>query len=199
MHAASGFLDVETARQIAAGLLAEALPRRWSHTVAVAATAARLADALAPDGVDEIVCAAWLHDIGYAPALIDTGFHPLDGAAYLAAAAAGGPDIPAEVVALVAHHTGAVFEARERGLQDALAGYPIPDETKLAIVSCADLCSGPGGAAVDPADRISEVLTRYPAEHPVHRAITKSAPILVAQSLQILEAVRDPYARRRFG
>lgn len=181
---ASGFLDVEAARQIAADLLAEVLPRRWSHTMAVAAAAADLASVLAPQAADEIVCAAWLHDIGYAPALIDTGFHPLDGASFLA----GRTQIPGGVIALVAHHTGAAFEAHERGLQDTLAGYPTPDTTKLAILSCADLCSGPDGAAVDPADRISEVLARYPTDHPVHRAIAKSAPLLVAQSRRVLEA-----------
>ena len=30
-----------------------------------------------------MTAAAWLHDIGYAPAVDDTGFHPLDGARYL--------------------------------------------------------------------------------------------------------------------
>lgn len=191
MNTASGFLDVEAARMIAAGLLAEALPRRWSHTVAVAAAAARLAGVLAPEASDEIVCAAWLHDIGYAPDLIETGFHPLDGAAYLTGATSGGSDIPVEVIALVAHHTGAAFEAHERGLHDALAGYPMPDTAKLDILSCADLCSGPDGAAVDPAGRISEVLTRYPTDHPVHRAITQSGPMLIAQSRRVLEAVRE--------
>lgn len=193
MHTPSGFLDVEAARQIAADFLAEALPRRWSHTMAVAAAAAGLAGALAPEAADEIVCAAWLHDIGYAPDLIDTGFHPLDGAAYLAADIPGGKRVPTEVAALVAHHTGAAFEARERGLQDALAGYPEPDEAKLAILSCADLCTGPDGAPLDPDGRISEVLARYPADHPVHRAITKSGPVLVAQSRRVLAAVPESY------
>lgn len=183
-------LGVEGARQLASDLLAEALPRRWSHTVAVAKTAAGLASRLAPGAADEIVCAAWLHDIGYSPRLVDTGFHPLDGAAYLAGRSGTG-QVAAEVVALVAHHTGAVFEARERGLSDALAGYPEPDETSLAILSCADLCNGPGGAPVDPAGRLSEVLARYPADHPVHRAVAQSAPMLVAQSCRILEAARD--------
>lgn len=190
MLTAGGFLDVEAARQIAAGLLAEALPRRWSHTVAVAAAASALAGALAPEDADAIVCAAWLHDVGYAPDLIDTGFHPLDGAAYLAVDMAGKRRIPAEVVALVAHHTGAAFEARERGLQDTLAGYSEPDEARLAILSCADLCTGPDGASIDPADRITEILARYPTDHPVHRAITKSGPVLIAQCRRVLAAVQ---------
>lgn len=191
MRTTNTFLDAEGARQLSKDLLAKALPRRWSHTMAVAKAAAGMAKTLAPDDVDEIVCAAWLHDIGYAPDLIETRFHPLDGAAYLARDVAGRQNISPEVISLVAHHTGAVYEARERGLQDLLASYPQPDETKLAILSCADLCSGPDGAPVDPAERISEVLARYPTDHPVHRAITISAPTLVAQSRRILQAARD--------
>lgn len=187
----NGYLEVQGAQQLATELLAQALPRRWSHTVAVAKTAASLANVLAPEAAAEIVCAAWLHDIGYAPDLIDTGFHPLDGAAYLTRENGDGKRIPAEVISLVAHHTGAAYEARERGLQDLLDSYPQPDETKLAILSCADLCSGPDGAPVDPAERISEVLARYPTDHPVHRAIAISAPTLVGQSRRVLQAARD--------
>ena len=33
---------------------------------------------------DVLVAAPWLHDIGYAVEVTDTGFHPLDGACYLA-------------------------------------------------------------------------------------------------------------------
>jgi putative nucleotidyltransferase with HDIG domain len=52
-----------------------------------------------------------LHDIGYAPSLVATGFHPVDGARFLRAQ--GTPEV---VVSLVAHHSGAVFEAEQRGL-----------------------------------------------------------------------------------
>lgn len=179
-------LDVGGARLMAEGFLAEVLPRRWAHTVAVAAAAVDLAQRLAPQDAEEIVCAAWLHDIGYAPGLVDSGFHPIDGAAYLWRNAVHGWGIPAGVIGLVAHHTGAEFEAHERGLQDALALYPAPDAAKLAIVSCADLCTGPDGTPVDPDERITEVLARYPAEHPVHRAITKSGPMLVAQTHRVI-------------
>lgn len=130
-----------------------------------------------------VVASAWLHDIGYAPDLVDTGFHPVDGARCVAQAGGFGP-----LVGLVAHHTGAVFEARERGLEVQLDTYPVPDATELAILSCADLCAGPDGANVDPADRIDEVLSRYHSDHPVHRAIIQSAPALVAQAHLILAA-----------
>jgi hypothetical protein len=38
---------------------------------------------------DVLVAAAWLHDVGYAPELAVTGFHPLDGAQHLEAAGFG--------------------------------------------------------------------------------------------------------------
>lgn len=55
------------------------LPSRWQHVHAVAAEATRLAGA---GGLNQtiLVSAAWLHDIGYPPRLVDTGFHPLDAA-----------------------------------------------------------------------------------------------------------------------
>jgi putative nucleotidyltransferase with HDIG domain len=170
---------VEDAHLLAFTLLAEALPRRWAHTVGVAVTAEALARVLAPPAsVDDIVAAAWLHDIGYAPDLVDTGFHPIDGARH-----AQEQEFPPQVVNLIAHHTGAVFEAHERSLREELARYRFPvDVVEPAILSCADLRTGPDGKPVDPADRIAEVLQRYPAEHPVHRAIAKSAPLLVAQA-----------------
>lgn len=70
------------AQEIARHLLAEALPGRWVHTQGVAAQARAVGPVLGWD-TDLIEAAAWLHDIGYAPALAVTGFHPLDGARYL--------------------------------------------------------------------------------------------------------------------
>lgn len=178
--------QVAEAQRLAERLLSDALPRRWFHTIGVARTAERLARALVPDWADEIVAAAWLHDIGYAPALIDTGFHPIDGAAYLLR---DRPQFWQSVACLVAHHTGAVFEARERGLDDELSRYRPPvDVATLAILNCADLCTAPNGTPVDPDERIAGVLKRFPLDHPVHRAVTKSAGMLTAQACLVLGA-----------
>ena len=93
------------------------------------------------------------------------------------------------LVDLVAHHTGAAFEAEERGLQEGSSRYRTPvDIATWAILNCADLCTGPDGLRVDPAARIDEILTRYPAEHPVHRAITKSGSLLISQARLVLGA-----------
>lgn len=83
---------------------------RWSHVVAVGQATEQLAEG--SDLVTEdLVSAAWLHDVGYSPDLVDTGMHAIDGALALRRL-----DVPTAVVALVAHHTGARFEAEERGL-----------------------------------------------------------------------------------
>ena len=95
------------------------------------------------------------------------------------------PGFPAVVVSLVAYHTGAEFEARERGLSDALAEFPAPPEFLLDLLTCADMTIGRDGSSVRPDDRISEILARYPAEDPVHRAIERSAPTLLAAAARV--------------
>lgn len=181
------------AHDLAKALLATALPTRWAHTIGVATTARQLATTLDPDNADRIEAAAWLHDIGYAPTLVHTGFHPIDGAAYLQRTA---PTL-LEITSLVAHHTGAHFEARQRGLTAELARYPYPTAgIDLALLNCADLCTGPHGDPVDPDARLTEVLHRYPPGHPVHQAITMSGPLLCAQAALVLDsASRHTYPK----
>jgi hypothetical protein len=81
---------------------------------------------------------------------------------------------------LVAYHTGAVFEARERGLSEALAEFAEPPDFLLDVLTCADMTTGPDGSPVRADDRLSEILSRYAEDDPVHRAITSSAPTLLA-------------------
>jgi hypothetical protein len=150
-----------------------ALGARWEHVGAVG----RMADALVSDGrlPVEVGCAAWLHDIGYGPCLVVTGFHPLDGARFLRAQ--GAPEV---VVSLVAYHSGAVIEADERGLADELSEFPRPPESDLDALTLLDMSTGPDGASVDPVDRIAEILRRYDPDSPVHRAVTRSRDDLLA-------------------
>src|SRR5579862_9609937 len=94
------------AEHLAQSLLQDSLPRRWSHVQGVAARARSLAPVLAADA-DLLEAAAWLHDIGYSPALAVTGLHALDGARYLRDA----QHADTMLCRLVAHHTYAVIEA----------------------------------------------------------------------------------------
>jgi predicted hydrolase (HD superfamily) len=160
---AAHFLDVPGLRD-----------RRWRHVQAVAAKAERIATALGPDG-SLLVAGAWLHDIGYSPALADSGFHPLDAADFLRSAGVDGPLAP-----LVAHHTGAIYEAAERGLSRELARYPDEvDAVRDALWAC-DLTTGPDGQPVTLAQRLAEITARYGPNHLVTRAITAAGPELDA-------------------
>src|SRR5215471_808797 len=111
----SGVIMVSEAQEMARSVLAEAQPRRWHHVQGVAGKAHHVAASLGLSR-EVLVSAAWLHDIGYAPDVVETGFHPLDGARYLA-----GLGAPERVVNLVARHSNAVLEAELRGIGDLVA------------------------------------------------------------------------------
>ena len=162
------------ARDLARGLLADALPRRWAHVQGVAAKAERVAASLALSA-EVLVAAAWLHDVGYAPDVIDTGFHPLDGARYLA-----GLGVSERVVNLVARHSYAILEAEFRGVGPRLADFP--DERgglRDALWYC-DLTTSPDGESVGAAERIGEIKERYGPSDIVTRFITEGAWELLA-------------------
>jgi putative nucleotidyltransferase with HDIG domain len=161
--------------ELAAQLLADELPGRFAHVAAVASRAGEVCRAL---GLDEavVVAAAWLHDIGYAPGLVATGFHPLDGARH---AASVGYD--EGVVSLVAFHTGATVEAELRGLLEPLmAEFVQPAPDRLAVITYCDLTAGPGGQRVSVDERLDEILDRYPPDDVVHQSIRLAAPDLRA-------------------
>ena len=64
---------VDEARELVKEKLALALPRRWAHVQGVARRAAVVSPLFAEDG-DLLITAALLHDVGYAPSLVDIGF-----------------------------------------------------------------------------------------------------------------------------
>jgi putative nucleotidyltransferase with HDIG domain len=122
-------LLVDRARLLSAEHLIS-LPMRWAHVQSVALSASRVASLVDPACAGEIVAAAWLHDIGYAPTIKRTGFHPVDGAEF--ARDAGFPTL---VVSLIAYHTGATAEAAQRGLQQRLAAIPEPPRVALDVLT----------------------------------------------------------------
>jgi putative nucleotidyltransferase with HDIG domain len=180
----SGSDLVETARALACRELA-GLGARWVHVQRVGVVAEELAQELGVAPV--VVAAAWLHDIGYAPTVVSSGFHPLDGARFLADRGA-----PAELVSLVAHHTGAAAEAEERGLDAELAEFARPDEQQLDVLTLVDLTTGPDGDNVAEPDRINEILSRYAPDHPVHRAVSRSRSSLLASCRRARRALGLP-------
>jgi putative nucleotidyltransferase with HDIG domain len=163
---------VTDARTLAEGFVSP-LGRRWTHVQAVAARADELRGAVLPEDGDVLVAAAWLHDVGYSLEMGHTRFHPLDGARYLRA-----EGWPAPIVDLVAHHSGARYEAEQRGLSAELAEFPFPDGPVLDALVTADLTTGPSGERLSYDERIAEILRRYPEEDPVHQAWLTAGPIL---------------------
>jgi predicted hydrolase (HD superfamily) len=149
--------QVSWARDLARRLLADALPRRWAHTQGVGNKAESIAHIAGTDA-ELLSCAAWLHDIGYAPDLASSGFHPLDGARYLR-------DIESadrRLCRLVAHHSCAVVEARRRGLADELmAEFPPIDGLVAHALTYCDVTTSPDGASVEVDERLDEVIVRY--------------------------------------
>lgn len=127
--------------------------------------------------------AAWLHDLGYAPDLVDTGFHPLDGARYLRRAG-----VDEHVVSLVAYHSCAPIEAKVRGLEAELASEFSPGEPALmdALLYC-DMTTGPDGDYVRPADRLVEIRGRYGPDHEVTRFVELAAPEILTTAARVEE------------
>ncbi|MFG2887635.1 HD domain-containing protein [Streptomyces sp. NPDC048297] len=164
--------------------LAAELPRRWAHTRGVAERATEVQRLLGEAG-DLLVAAATLHDVGYAPRLAVTGFHPLDGARFLRDE--HGAD--ERLVRLVANHSFALLEAEERGLRDELASeFPLLDDALLvdALVYC-DMTTTPDGGRTSAQERIAEIISRYGADSVVGRFIRRAAPEILS-SVQRIEA-----------
>ena len=156
--------QVTRARAVAESRLV-VLPDRFTHVRGVVAAANGLRAQFDAASGDCLVAAAWLHDIGYAPSVRSTGFHPVDGAIF--ARREGFDEL---VVSLVAFHSGAPAEARERGI-NGLSAFSVPPQQLLDALTFCDLTTGPDGSAVSPRDRLHEVLQRYGPDDPVHRAV----------------------------
>lgn len=134
-----------------------------------------------------VMCAAWLHDIGYAPTVADTGYHPLDGARYLRAL--GWDD---QVCRLVAHHTDAARQAEREGLSDELCAEFAPtDGIEQDILWSADATTGPSGERFTLDERINEIAARYGFDHRVTAGMIASRPVLEAAISRVASASRQ--------
>ena len=133
---------------------------RLAHCRYAASIAEIAAEALGVTDPQHLVAAAWLHDVGYLPTIARTGFHPLDGALYLASQ--GWPD---DTVMLVAHHSHADLLAPYFDVEDHLAVLDHAGGDAEAVLTYADLRSGTTGMGALPDERIAEMRARH-AENP---------------------------------
>jgi hypothetical protein len=183
--------EVDEARLLAEHALSVALPRRWRHAQAVARRAAEISTVQDVDG-EVLVAAAWLHDIGYAPELVASGFHPLDGARYLRRLGS----VPERVLCLVAHHSCAVIEADERGLDGELRTEFGREESPTAdALWYADMTTGPDGQQFEVGERLAEIRQRYGPGHIVTRFIDRAQGEMLAavgRTEARIAAAREP-------
>lgn len=168
--------EAQWAAELARKLLEVPLPRRWAHVQGVAAQARSLAPILGADA-ELLEASAWLHDIGYSPQLVDTGFHPLDGARYLRDVQSADPML----CRLVANHSCAIIEAGERGLAAVLSReFPSPDPKLNDALAYCDMTTKPTGEVVSVGDRLAEIADRYSPYDVVTKFIRKAEPELVS-------------------
>jgi hypothetical protein len=167
---------VGAARTAAERRLAHAMPQRWRHVRAVGQKAERIGQAFSAPDAATLAAAAWLHDIGYAGDLVDTGFHPLDGARWLRS-----HGVDPRIAALVANHSCALIEASERGLHRTLADeFPIEHSAIADALIYCDLTTGPDGRSLIVEDRLSEIRARYGAGSVVARFVERAEKDLVS-------------------
>jgi putative nucleotidyltransferase with HDIG domain len=168
--------------------LACLLPRRWAHSQGVARRARELARAVG-ENASLLESAAVLHDVGYAPRLASTGFHPLDGARFLR-------DVHkarGRLVRMVANHSFALLEADERGLRTELEQeFPALTDQFLAdaLVWC-DMTTTPDGEPTTAAERVAEIGNRYGPANAVGRFIRRATPEILAAVARIDSALGD--------
>jgi hypothetical protein len=178
---------IASARGLAKKLRKES-PERWLHTQGVATRAAELAVTVPADDRSVLIAAAWLHDIGYAPAIQETGFHPLDGGLYLRSE--GWDD---RLAALVVHHSGARFVPAERGFDSMMAEFDFEDGPVSDALTYADQTVGPYGRRMTVPYRIAEAISRHGPDSPNARARVDRVPYLLA----VADRVEQRLARAR--
>src|SRR5712691_9011332 len=145
---------IEWAKDQAASLIS-ALGNRWLHTKGVVERARHVGKAFNEADRSLLIEAAYLHDIGYAPSLNKTNFHPLDGATYLRSQG------QTRLASLVAYHSAAQFEARLRGLASELSKFQ-PEHSAIAdALTYCDMITGPTGLEVPFEERIAAIFQRY--------------------------------------
>jgi hypothetical protein len=135
----------------------------------VAEQARRVGGVLDEGERDVLVAAAYLHDLGYAPGLVVTGCHAIDGARHLR-------ELGHERLAgLVAYHSAAWFEAELRGLTDELWEFADEASALTRLLTYCDMTTGPRGESFTLDERLAEVERRYGPDHLVTRSLCYAA------------------------
>lgn len=155
------------------------MPKRWEHSTGVRKRAIELASVVDTD-LPVLVSAALLHDVGYAPGVSVTGFHPLDGGRYLRQR-----EVDETVVRLVAHHSCAAVEAEVRGLVDELSEFEPADPLLTDALIYCDMTTDPDGQPTDVESRLAEILERADEQAEIREFILRAGDELRAATARI--------------
>ena len=161
---------------------------RRVHSLAVGAKAAEAADLVPASLRADLVSAATLHDIGYGH--VDSGFHPLDGARYLASIG-----FPRAVCNLVINHSASSIEADERGLDRSVFDEFAVDVdlgATHAVLWWADMTTGPRGEDVTVEERLDEICERYGPDDLVTRFIDRARDVLLRVGQSPVGSIQVP-------
>jgi hypothetical protein len=137
---------------------------RLAHVRTAGFVASRLAVLFDPQEAELLVAAATLHDIGYSQRIAHTGFHPLDGGAFLRA-----QGYPERLARLVAHHSLAVLTADEHGIHDLAEQFPREEGLLADALAYADMHSAPDGQLIPAQRRLADIARRHDSRLEVTR------------------------------
>ncbi|WP_432738245.1 HAD-IIB family hydrolase [Maridesulfovibrio sp. FT414] len=159
---------------------------RLAHMRQARRTAERLVNQLGYDSVlaEKIVTAALFHDVGYSEELRSTGFHPLDGAVFLAHCNA-----PEEVIEAVLWHSSTPIEIESMPEMKTLYDrFPEPELDGIihdAVRYC-DFRTSPVGEPFTFGQRIAELEHRFGAD--------SIPPWIARATLPVARRVQASYA-----
>jgi hypothetical protein len=161
--------------------LLRGLPDRMAHSLLAGVQARRVRATVPVADADLLVSAALVHDIGYAPVLRQTGFHPIDGANFLLMLGA-----PQRLAALVAHHSESHLLAAAHGLLPELSRFRREEGPVTDALAYADMTSGPDGSPMSVPDRLADIAARHADEDPELVAARRArVPLLLAAAQRV--------------
>jgi hypothetical protein len=168
-----------------AARLLEPLGNRWLHVQGVARRALWVGQLFDEEERLLLLAAAYVHDIGYAPELRQTGFHPLDSAVY---ARSLGKE---RLACLVAHHSEERFEAHLRGYTQQMQHFPRECSALADALIFCDMTTSPLGATISLHERIADILARYGEADLVAQAIRQALPSLTLAVEKTSQRLRE--------
>jgi HD domain len=177
--------DIKVWAEKQASDLIAPLGNRWLHVQGVVRKAQCVAEILPQDDRPYLIAAAYLHDIGYAPSLKKTGFHPLDGAYYMRSCGYE------RLASLVAHHFEAGIEARLVGYEQELEAFPREYSLLANALDYCDCTTGPTGEPVSWEERIRDIRNRYSETEIAVRMLFEAEPHLTQSVARVQQALSE--------